>query len=435
MNNDFETITASADANDQQTVNNDTGSNNVLTFTMVEDVASVITASPSIVAHPTSAQLDEYSAWSSKSNDAIETNVIAGQTALCTLVAFCALVHLGLGETPDERTIAGTDWAKRKSLGTVKSKYGAANTVAALLNLDVASKDKEVAKRNRSRIDRDAAAIDGVFRHLEAENILNDRKALLGSSGMKHAITIILDRGGVESLSKEQRAYKPDVIDEDTGLSYKAIELDGTKVETICSQNAEEVLTRMSGANDGQIGIAVVNFIDGKVKGFREVFPVPAIRAKLLASIAPVPRQVELLAQTLSLGQAVHEEKSTVLVNPKDDPKDANAPRRMASRQVIFGADGTITVSGILLPSRVVVKVVPALTNKGKEAFRKPAGDLIVRTAGRHHLELNLLAEERRRVFTAFITQQAAVGKSELPAHPVLLDQRSKRRHAQCLLC
>jgi len=279
MTNAFETITASADAIDQQTVNNETGSNNVLTFNTVENVSSVITSSPTIVAHPTSAQLDEYSAWSSKSNDAIETNVIAGQTALCTLVAFCALVHLGLGETPDERTIAGTDWAKRKSLGTVKSKYGAANTVAALLNLDVASKDKEIAKRNRSRIDRDAAAIDGVFRHLEAENLLNDRKALLGSSGMKHAITIILDRGGVESLSKEQRAYKPVVIDEETGQSYKAIELDGTKVETICSQKAEDVLSRMAGVNDGQVGIAVVNLIDGKVKGFREVFPVPAVRA------------------------------------------------------------------------------------------------------------------------------------------------------------
>ena len=424
MTNTFETITGSTDAIAQTDAANATGTDNVLKFDpaeqdTIEDVPNLLNGVPSIVAHPTSAQLDAYSAWSSNADDAIETNLVVGQTALCTLVAFCALVYLGLGETADEREVRSKDWAKRKNLRTINSKYGAANAVAALLNLDVGTEDKVIAKQLRNRIDRDASAIDGVIRHLESQNLLNNRQALLGSSGMKHAFAIIKEQGGVESLSKEQRAYKPDVIDDETGQSYKAIELDSAKVEAICLQKAEAELSRMAGSSDGQVGIAVINFSDGKVKGFREVFPVPSIRAKLLSAIAPVPRQVELLGQTLSLGQAVHEAKSDVLVNQKDDDRDINAPRRLGSRQVMFGADGTIIVSGIFLPSRVVVKVVPALTNKGKEAFPKPAGDLVLRTAGRHHLELNLVEEERRRVFTAFINPNKRL--SENPNCPLAL--------------
>lgn len=420
MTTTFEDTTSSSDATVAQTNATETSTDNVLSFSAsIEDVQPIITAAPSVVAHPTADQLNEYSAWSRKADDAIETNLFAGQTALSTLVAFCALVHLGLDETPDQRVMRAKDWADKKHIRTVKSKYCAANTVAALLNLDIGDNDKNVAKRNRSRIDRDASAIEGIYRHLEEKNLLNDRQALFGSMGMKHAISIILEKGGVESLSKEQRAYKPDVIDEETGLSYKAIDLDPVKVQSICNEKAQEVLDRISTTGDGQVRLAFVALDGGKVRNYREVFPSPSFMAKLRASIAPVARQVELLAQTLTLGQAVHEEKSTVLVNQKDDPKDANAPRRMASRQVVLGADGSITVSGILLPSRVVVKVQPSVAKSGKPAFPKPAGDLIVRTAGRRHLELNLLPEERRSVFSAYINDNRHV--EENPNCPLAL--------------
>ena len=370
--------------------------------TEIEDVKALTTSAPKVVAHPTAAQLEEYCNWTGKTDDAIQVNVNLSEMTLSTLVAFCALVHLGLGDTPDERVIAGSDWAKRRHLGTVKSKYVAANTVAALLGLDVSANDKVVAKRHRSRIDRDAAAIDGIYRHLDSQNLLDDRQALL-AGGLNRAIAIIMENGGVETLAKDQRAYKPAETDEETGASYAAIELDRAKVDAICPEKAEEALARMPGANSGQVEIAVVAIENGQVKGHRTVFLPAAIRAKLLGSIAPVPRQIELLAQTLTLGQAVHEAKSTVLVNPKDDDRDGKAPRRTASRQVVLRADGSIMVSGILAPSRVVVRVEPTVAKSGKPVFPKPAGDLIVRTAGRRHLELNLLPDDRRRVFNAYV--------------------------------
>ena len=388
---------------------------NVIDFVTTDQVNH--TVMPAIVSQPNAEKLNEYSEWTRYTDGVINSDAMVTHATLNTLVAFCALVHLGLGETKDERFNRGFDWAKRRDLGTVRSKYGAANTVAALLNLDIAHKDKEVAKRNRSRIDRDAAAIDGLLRHMEGANMLDNVPALFAPSGIQKVAAIIVTNGGVESLSKQQRAFKAPVVDDETGETYKAIELDSQKVKAICSEKAEKELTRLAGGTEGQVSILVASMNESKVKGYREVFPRKSVRDDLLADVANVPRQVELLGQTVLLGQAVHEEKSELLVNQKDDKRDQKAPRRMAYRQMILLTDGTILVSGILLPSRVVVKVKPKPRKTGAPVFEKFAGDLVVRTAGRKFLELNLIDDHRRRVFNAYINPNKNAGDN--PNYPL----------------
>ncbi len=388
---------------------------NVLDFVTTDQVNH--TVMPNIVSQPSADKLNEYSEWTCYTDGVINSNAMITHATLNTLVAFCALVHLGLGETKDERFNRGFDWAKRRDLGTVRSKYGSANTVAALLNLNIAHKDKEVAKRNRSRIDRDAAAIDGIFRHMEGSNMLDNVPALFSPSGIQKVAAIIVENGGVESLSKQQRGFKAPVVDDETGETYKAIELDSQKVKALCSEKAEKELTRLASGTEGQVSIVVASINDGKIKGYREVFPRKSVRDDLLADVANVPRQVELLGQTVLLGQAVHEEKSDLLVNQKDDKRDQKAPRRMASRQMILLTDGTILVSGILLQSRVVVKVTPKTAKSGATVFDKFPGDLVVRTAGRKYLELNLIDDHRRRVFNAYINTNKNVGEN--PNYPL----------------
>lgn len=241
---------------------------------------------------------------------------------------------------------------KEAGLGRPQKKDALTYAIAWHLKLDVSDADKKKATDNSKALNRLVSAgqrlialgrkelgseRSNIVVNYDAEGVA----ALLSIVVREHGINAMaMAGGGADDEKLKQIALSPE------GLARRQEK----KLADKLSDQSEVVLAVAQSRDDGNVTVKQPLSLPAEAM----VFIYPQLK---LAD----PR-IRFLAELFAVGEAIVEEKTDHLVNPEvDDPNDAYAPRRSASRQYVFHPDGKMTISPILRDTGVVVIVQPKL--------------------------------------------------------------------------
>lgn len=285
---------------------------------------------------------------------------------------------------------------REAGLGLPQKKEALTYAIAWHLRLDVSDTDKKKAADNSKALNRLASA----GRRL----IAFGRKELGVQRGN---IAVSYDAKGVSTLLN--------IIVREHGINAMALagaDIDSTKLKPI-ELSADALSYRQAKmledklSDENQIVFAVAQpDTDGKITVKQSLSLPSDAMALIYPQLKLADQRIRFLAELFAVGEAVVEEKTDYLVNPEtDDPNDAYAPRRLASRQYVFHPDGTITVSPILRDTSVMVVIRPKLDLLGTTI----KGHVKFQTYGRRRAAINIAGSRQ----DAFDFTWADAGETE----------------------
>jgi len=249
------------------------------------------------------------------------------------------------------------------------------------LKLDVSGTDKKKASDNSKALNRLVSA---------GRRLIALGRAELGVQ--RGNIAVSYDAKGVSALLS--------IVVREHGINAMAlagVDIGGVKLEPIALSSdalsyrqAKMLEDKLS---ENQLVFAVAQpETDGKITVMQPLSLPSEAMALVYPQLKLADPRIRFLVELFTVGKAVAEEKTTHLVNPEtDDPNDAYAPRRLASRQYVFHPDGKMTISPILRESGVIVVAQPKLDLLGIDI----KGHVKFQTYGRRRAELNIMGSRQ----------------------------------------
>ncbi|MFB0692145.1 hypothetical protein ACA106_16645 [Agrobacterium pusense] len=241
---------------------------------------------------------------------------------------------------------------KEAGLGLPQKKDVLAYAIAWHLKIDVSDTDKKKAADNSKALNRFASA---------GRRLIGLGRKELGVQRGNIAVTY--DANGVAALLN--------IVVREHGINAMALagaDIDNTKLqpialspEALAYRQAKLLEAKLSG--ESEIVFALARSTEGDELKVTQMLSLPAeAMAHVYPQLKLADPRIRFLAELFAMGEAVVEEKTDHLVNPEtDDPNDAYAPRRLASRQYVFHPGGKMIISPILRDTSVVVVVQPKL--------------------------------------------------------------------------
>lgn len=266
---------------------------------------------------------------------------------------------------------------REAGLGQPQKKDVLTYAIAWHLKLDVSDTDKKKAADNSKALNRLASA---------GRRLIGLGRKELGVQ--RGSIAVTYDANGVAALLN--------IVVREHGINAMALagaDTDNTKLQPVALspdalayRQAKMLEDKLSDQNQLVFAVAQPE-TDGRITVMQSLsLPLDAM-ALIYPQLKLADPRIRFLAELFAVGEAVVEEKTDHLVNPEtDDPNDAYAPRRLASRQYVFHPDGKLTVSPILRNSSVIVVVQPKLNLLGIDI----RGHVKFQTYGRRRAAINI---------------------------------------------
>ncbi|KQO79010.1 hypothetical protein [Rhizobium sp. Leaf262] len=237
---------------------------------------------------------------------------------------------------------------KEAGLGLPQKKETLTYGIAWHLKLDVSDANKKIATDNSKTLNRLVSAGQRLIalgrKELGIErgqiNVSYDAK------GVTDLLKIVIREGGINAMA----LANGNIVDD----KLKSIVL-----------SSDRLASRREGLLIGRGEIVLAVTKPGEDENAMVTQPLslpPEAMVFIYPQLKLADPRIRFLAELFAIGEAVVEEKTDHLVNPEtDDPNDAYAARRVASRQYVFHPDGKMTVSPILRDTSVVIVVEPKL--------------------------------------------------------------------------
>jgi hypothetical protein len=213
------------------------------------------------------------------------------------------------------------------------------------------------------------------------------------SAGVTMLMDIIESEGGVNKMALDSSA--------DSSEHAEVIPLSSDAHTIRQSAMAKSLLGGALGGGSGSLIFALAVQSDVGEPKIARALDLPSEALPFVYSALDLAdERIKLLAELFEVGEALVEEKTSVLVNHDDDPNDSASPRRLASRQFVFHPDRKMTISPILNPSSVIIKVAPSV-----ELLDEPIqGHVRFQTYGRRRAAANLKDRKRHDAFDFEVT-------------------------------
>jgi hypothetical protein len=340
------------------------------------DSALAFTNIPSLGSDPGNAEVDEWhNSTQACASDAItfaDKKRAATQQTLVMIVMDAQLHTLNYYGTK----------LKEAGLGLPQKKDVLTYAIAWHLKIDVSDTDKKKAADNSKALNRLASA----GRRL----IAFGRKELGVQRG---SIAVSYDAKGVAALLS--------IVVREHGINAMAlagVDVDNTKLqpialspEALAYRQAKLLEAKLSG--ESEIVFALARPTEGDELKVTQMLSLPAeAMTHVYPQLKLADPRIRFLVELFAVGEVVVEEKTDYLVNPEtDDPNDAYAPRRLASRQYVLHPDGKMTISPILRDTSVVVVVQPRLELLDIDI----KGHVKFQTYGRRRAAVNIAGHRR----------------------------------------
>ncbi|WP_026784784.1 hypothetical protein [Pleomorphomonas koreensis] len=213
------------------------------------------------------------------------------------------------------------------------------------------------------------------------------------SAGVTMLMDIIESEGGINKIALDSAA--------DSSEHAEVIPLSSDAHTIRQSAMAKSLLGGALGGGSGSLIFALALQSGGEEPKIARTLNLPPEAMPLVYfALDLADERIKLLAKLFKVGEALVKEKASILVNHEDDPNDSASPRRLASRQFVFHPDGKMSISPILNPSSVIIKVVPTADLLGEPIQRH----VRFQTYGRRRAAANIKDRKRRDRFDLEVT-------------------------------